>query len=278
MNEILMNQKFMLVFDLDGTLLSSKQTILKNTKAMLNYLSSKGHIITLASGRPSRSIKKYMDDLNLQAPYICYNGSMIENPFDPSFKPYKKMISKDIIIDLLSHFPLEIFANIITEDETDQYYLKENQAFTYFFHPEEMRVHIGNLKENLKKDMMTLVIEVKDESSWDDIKDYLNKKYDDISLRVWLDAPRFGELFFYNVNKATSIAHLANLYNIDRSHIICFGDAMNDAPMMKYAGISFAMKNGAEELKRLSTYVTKEDHDNDGIYYALKEFFQIDEI
>ncbi len=275
MNNILDNQVFLLVFDLDGTLLTSEQTISPKTKGILQYLASLGNVITIASGRPPRSVKTYMDELDLKCPFICYNGTLIDNPYDGSFTPFRRWIPKEVVYDLLSHFGEDLFANMMIEDEFNQYYLKENKAYTYFFHPEDMNVHIGSIIDHLKGDVMTIVMEVKEEKSWKEIREYIDSKYEKLSVRVWLDAPRFGEFFFYDTNKATSIEWLANYYHIDRAHILAFGDAMNDAQMIQYAGVSFAMKNGAEELKRIAVQTTAFDHDHEGIYYALKDFFNI---
>jgi hydroxymethylpyrimidine pyrophosphatase-like HAD family hydrolase len=37
------------------------------------------------------------------------------------------------------------------------------------------------------------------------------------------------------------------------------------------------MKNGSPELKKYGTYITKYDNDHEGIYHALKEFFQLED-
>ena len=68
---------------------------------------------------------------------------------------------------------------------------------------------------------------------------------------------------------------LEKMYDIDRAHVICFGDALNDLQMIRMAGISFAMKNGVSELKQAATFITPYDNDHEGIYYALKDLFKI---
>jgi 5-amino-6-(5-phospho-D-ribitylamino)uracil phosphatase len=277
MKQILQHQRFLIVFDLDGTLLNREHQIEPKTKELIRRLSKMGNIITIASGRPSRSISVFAKELGISVPFIGYNGGAIDNPLDPSFIPFRKFISKDVILGFLRHFGEESFVNLMLEDETDQYYLKDNDSYVNFFHPEGMKLHIGSVIDNLDKDMRTCVLQIKDPSRKDEFKSYLESLDSNMSIRWWMDTHDFGEFFFYDNNKATSIKKLADYYHIDKPHIICFGDAMNDFQMLRSAGISFAMCNGDDELKKAATYVTKYDNCHEGIYHALNELFEIDE-
>lgn len=275
MNELLKNQRFLLVFDLDGTLLSSEKTILPKTKSLLQELVSYGNVVSIASGRPSRSIYEYSNQLGLKGPFIAYNGAEIENPYDSDFKPFRKPISKDVILDFLSHFGEDSFKNIMIEDDKVQLYLHENEEYVNFFHPDGMIVRIGSILKNLEKDMMTCVIQVKDPDRREEMVRYVNDHYENMSIRFWRDSDCFGEFYFYDTNKATSVMKLAGMYSIDRAHVISFGDALNDLQMITAAGISFAMKNGDSELKKAATFITPYDNDHEGIYYALLDLFKI---
>ena len=60
-----------------------------------------------------------------------------------------------------------------------------------------------------------------------------------------------------------------NHVGISRENCIAIGDGPNDLQMMEYAGISVAMGNAREEVKRLADMVT--DHiDEDGILHAFE--------
>lgn len=275
MNTILDNQIFLIALDLDGTLLTSEKTISPLTKSILQMLASMGNVITVASGRASRSIVEIYETLGIRGPFIGYNGSLIDNPFDQSFVPFRRMMKKEVLLDFISHFGEDAFANIVIEDGYDQYYLRKNEKYVNFFHPEGMNLHYGSILKNLDRDVMTCVIEVKDIHQKQEMTEYVNLHVENMSIRWWFNSNTFGEFYFYDTNKMTSIYRLASYYHIDRAHIIAFGDAPNDLQMIKGAGISFAMKNGAPQLKEAATYVTEYDNDHDGIYYALKKFFQL---
>lgn len=267
------SNKYLIALDLDGTLLNSEQIISNNTKDYLNYLSLKGNIVTIASGRPPRSIKRYYEKLGLNGPFISYNGSYVKNNFDIDNYILKKTIKKEYIVDFILRFEKDYLENVMIEDDYNQYYLKENKEYTFFFHPSEMKVFIGDVKNEIKEDKLTFVFETKDTKNNDLISNYVESHYENIGIRYWYDAPNFGEFYFKDTNKGTSLLSLAKYYGIDPSHIIAFGDAMNDFYMLKSAGVSFAMKNGAKDLQKIATHITEFDNNHEGVYIELKKFF-----
>ena len=271
--EIFRNQRFLFVFDLDGTLLNSKQEISPLTAKVLHELQKLGNIVTIASGRPKRAIYPYYHALGLTGPFICYNGAMITNPDVEGFEETHYWIPKDVIHRFFRDYPEESFVNYMIEDETDQFYFRKNDAYTYFFHPEGMKIHLGKANDIIDKDVMTCVIQGKDTSRNKELEDYVEKNFPEFGLRFWMDSPRFGEFYHRNHNKSTGIDELVRHYHLDRAHVIAFGDAMNDAQMLSRAGISFAMTNGAEPLKHQATYVTRLDNDHDGIADSLLDLF-----
>jgi|GEM_PF-315119 len=271
--EVFSNQHFLFVFDLDGTLLNEKKTIEPKTKALLRLLSSYGNVVSIASGRPIRAILPYYQDLGLKGPVVAYNGAEIANPGDPAFPAERTYIRRTSLVGLLNAVGEGRLENVMTEDDTRQYNLRPNHAYDFFFHPEGMELHIGSIVENLSHDVLTAVLKLQDLSQQALVRDALEQIDPSLGIRFWYDAPLFGELFHYSVNKSTGIGRLASLYHIDSEHVFAFGDALNDWEMLKNAGVSFAMKNGAPQLKQMASYTTLEDNDHEGIYRTLVSFF-----
>ena len=78
-----------------------------------------------------------------------------------------------------------------------------------------------------------------------------------------------GEIGINGINKATGMERYLNHVGISRENCIAIGDGPNDLQMMEYAGISVAMGNARDEVKRLADMVT--DHiDEDGILHAFE--------
>ena len=68
------------VIDLDGTLLDSSKNISKETVRTLRSASEMGLRILLATGRSLKASERYIEELGLSHPLICYNGSCVYDP------------------------------------------------------------------------------------------------------------------------------------------------------------------------------------------------------
>lgn len=265
------NQKFLIVLDLDGTLLTSDKHISPKTKACLTRLSMEGHVVAMASGRPPRAIRPFYDELGLDAPMVGYNGAIIVNPHENKTLFEKRFPLSDIQ-RFLDQFPLSMFNNIEAEYGNEMFFLEKEHEYEDYFHVEGMDRHYGPFRDTLREDVNAFIIDVKEPDDRAKIDEaFVPGK--DMGLRFWYDSEHIGEFCFYNVNKATAIQSLQKAYDIDRAHVIAFGDADNDVEMLGHAGISFAMKNGSEHLRKVATYVTPEDNDHDGIAAALERIF-----
>ena len=265
---------YLVVLDLDGTLLTSKNTISDKTRDIIIHLTSLGVKFILASGRPLRAIKPYYDLLNLNTPIIALNGAFITDPKDSSFKDEIRKLDHNFVSDFLNEFDESNFSNIAIENGTDIYFLTHDIIYENYFHASDVKVHYGNLKEACKSDVDSLIVYLKRLKNPSVYRDFV-RKYNDLDMRQWSDAPRVMEVFYKSTNKFTSILKTAEKLHIKRENIIAFGDAMNDINMIRGAGVSFAMKNGDPELQKNATFITPYDNDNDGIYYSLKKFFEL---
>ena len=83
--------------------------------------------------------------------------------------------------------------------------------------------------------------------------------------------PYFLEFFNKDSNKGLALDRLAKHLGIKKEEIITMGDAMNDFPMIEYAGMGIAMGNAVPEIKEIAKYVT-DTNDNDGVAKAIEKF------
>lgn len=77
-----------------------------------------------------------------------------------------------------------------------------------------------------------------------------------------------GELIPREVDKGKAMALICRRLGAAPEDTVAFGDSMNDAPILRRAGLSVAMGNACEELKALADAVC-EDVDHDGVYHEL---------
>ncbi len=77
-----------------------------------------------------------------------------------------------------------------------------------------------------------------------------------------------GEIIPKCVDKGRGIELVCRRFGASPAVAVAFGDSMNDAAMLKRAGVSVAMGNACGELKALADVVC-EDVAHDGVYLEL---------
>lgn len=78
---ILLNRKYLIALDLDGTLLTDDKKIALPSKQIIQTLIDQGHIVVIATGRSNRMSILYYRELGLTTPMIklqwCFPSSSI---------------------------------------------------------------------------------------------------------------------------------------------------------------------------------------------------------
>lgn len=87
-------------------------------------------------------------------------------------------------------------------------------------------------------------------------------------LTVVQTAPFYLEVIPKRINKGQGILDICSALDIRPEAVIAFGDAANDIPMLKAAGMGVAMGNAAQAVKDAANLVTRSNND-DGIACAL---------
>jgi len=84
------------------------------------------------------------------------------------------------------------------------------------------------------------------------------------------DAVHLMEIFNAETNKWTAIAALADQRGIDHEHVAAIGDEINDAAMIRHAGLGIAMGNAIDPIKQIADRVTLEQS-QDGVAHAIEQ-------
>lgn len=264
--------KLLIALDMDGTLLNDKKKISFRTRKYLQKLQKQGHIIALASGRPSRALFPYYNKLKLNSPLICYNGAYVFDPHDDTFKGECLKFPREIIKDLYLTLKETSINNIMCENDTDIWLDKKDLYLAKFFWYEGTNMHYGELDKTLQNDPMTLIIQLKSLENQKNVIDAI-KKYPELGVRFWGTSP-YCEIHFKKINKGAGVNYIANQYHIKKDNIIVFGDEDNDVDLFPSGGISVAMKNSHDDIKKYANMVSLKDNNHDGVYYTLKKIIK----
>ncbi len=266
----MLNQKYLIALDLDGTLLNDKKEISFLTKKYLQRLNKSGVNIVLCSGRAPRTMMKYYKELKLNSPMISYNGALTFNPKDSNFNKIEYKFDHNKLKDVYS--VLNDYVELTMCETKDTIYTDKEDEFLFtFFQRNNMNV-IDNI-DTLNEDTFTYVIKLKEENdnieARNKIQNLVAQHTKNYNLRYW-HTSNYGEFSINNINKAEAVKNLAKQLNIDEKNVFVFGDAGNDLELLSSFENSFLMKNGIDELKDKVNNITQKDNNHNGIYYELK--------
>ncbi|KAG0306808.1 hypothetical protein BGZ98_001673 [Dissophora globulifera] len=82
----------------------------------------------------------------------------------------------------------------------------------------------------------------------------------------------FLEIAAAGVNKGLGLQKYCEANRIPRENVVAFGDLLNDAEMLQYAGLGLCMGNGHESVKRLADRVIETNAD-DGVAKEIESWF-----
>ncbi|HCX64554.1 MAG TPA: hypothetical protein DHN33_05025 [Eubacteriaceae bacterium] len=262
----------MLAIDIDGTLIDfEQQNITSKVKDAVFKAKEKGVYVVLISGRNYYSMKRYLEDLEIEEYGITTNGGLVLD-----LKTKKRIIENDldreIAIDVLKEIEknqvsYSIFAGLHIyaphkhrEDPTIKFLAKEKDNVKY------IESGMTFVEENtINKYMFVGKDRVLDAMH----KTITSKHGDDVNVEYGFE--HHMEVYPKSMNKGIALRGLADELDIDMKHVMAIGDAENDISMLKAAGIGVAMGNAIKEVKDYADYVTKGIAE-DGVAHAIEKY------
>lgn len=262
-------EKYLIAFDMDGTLLNSQKEITPRSKELVRQLIAEGNDVTIATGRPDRVVIPYYVELGMNGPLVSYNGAKVVKPNDPSFPAFRKMIPASVIRSFLTSFGYDKIDKIMAESDTTIYLNKHDPDLDGFYHPEGMRTVVGNVAENIQEGSYILIIGMPNHD-WDERLVKCAFSYPGLGIRFWGGVEsRFSEMYYLDVSKTSGLTVAMEDLHMDKDHVIVIGDADNDVDMLTHFPHSIAMVNGEKQVKLRASAVSDFDNDHDGAALAV---------
>lgn len=248
----------MILFDLDGTLLTSCNIVSTVTANILKVCKLKGYYIGFITAR-SRS-KKNLALLNgLPYDFIAfYNGAKIfarNHLIESNELPYKQAT---MMLQKLN----EDFPNMIIDVHQEPWIY--SNICSSIRHIESDNRKICSLSKLPKCNVQRIRLK------------------SGFLMSIPLQNYMFSESIFYytafgdaiivhkNANKGHATQIASNFFDIPLKEMIAFGDDINDIDMIKIVGTGVAMGNAIPILKETAVYIT-ETNDKDGIANWIKK-------
>jgi hypothetical protein len=259
----------MIVSDMDGTLLNSKEEVSHLFFKQFNKLHELGIHFVAASGRQYNSIAQKLHPIKNLITIVGENGGVIKRKNKTlllqTFNPQK-------VVELIPALRNIKNTSIILCGEDSAFIESEDQNFISMFQ-EYYTAH------KIVKDLTTIphktpIIKIalyhpvsSEQFIYSSVKRFEDAFLLKISGKNWLDISNPTS------NKGTAIQFLQKEMNITSEQTMVFGDYLNDLEMLEAAFYSYAMKNAHEDVKKTARFIT-ESHNNFGVEKVLNQVIE----
>lgn len=269
----------MLVTDFDNTLLRTDHTILDETWKTIKEFERRGGKFVICTGRMLSTVLITVKPFDLHGEIIAFQGGVVAD-LDTGEILLKKYVDHNDAMSLLKE--LEKAGYYIQVYSDGDYFVnrftKRTQRY-YEANAHLMPIVIGENvcnyveKNNLKLDKIVFGIDDDGLVIYDEVQPVMSA----------FSAKYAGKLVFNSSNtllieavsegctKGEAVEFVANRNGIKQEEVICMGDALNDASMIKWAGLGVAVGNATDDLKELADEVTV-SCDEDAVGYIIKKY------
>lgn len=248
----------LVVSDVDGTLLTKDKTLTDGAKNAVRRLSDAGIGFTITSSRPTLGMRFLIEPLEITLPIGAFNGSAI---VDPQLNPIEQRLIPAAAVraslDVLDEFGVDIWLF------TSRQWLTRNPDGEYV--PSERRAIradptvVGDFAPYLQA-----ACKIVGASS-----DAALLQRCEVAMQQALGAQATAvrsQTYYLDItppgrNKGTFVQAMARRLAISTDAVATIGDMENDLAMFRASGLSIAMGNATDDVKKQATYVTTSNED-----------------
>jgi Cof subfamily protein (haloacid dehalogenase superfamily) len=271
----------LVVFDLDGTLLSADHRISDFTAETLKLLTSNNIAYTVATGRNLHSAQEIIAGHGFLLPHIYINGVIVWDPGSESLSlgNFLSNAEAEHVIRAAISENVTPFVHCVTDDHKHFIYHPpvqhefEKRLQDMFF--SRLSANVLPLSEMPAKSQITNVsmlgsslkisaieLNIADELH---LVSYSGMAMESKDLK-WLD------IHHSQASKGNALKQLGSSLGVSR--VLCFGDSDNDLSMFAMADEAYAPANAKDEVKAASTAVIGH-HNEEGIALFLRQRFNL---
>jgi Cof subfamily protein (haloacid dehalogenase superfamily) len=266
-----MSRISLVVSDVDGTLLPKDKILTEASKEAVRKLHAAGIGFTIVSSRPTIGMGFLIEPLAISLPIGAFNGSAI---VDAHLKPIEQHLippaTAQRSIDVLVEFGADIW--LFTNDQ----WLTRNPDGEYVSHEKLAIKHDPVIVTDFAP-YLTGACKIVGASSDAAL---LQRCEAAMQQAVGAEATAVRSQTYYldvtppGHDKGTFVAAMAKRLGISTDAVATIGDMQNDLAMFATSGVSFAMGNATDDVKKHATHVT-DSNERDGFAAAMKTVLKL---
>lgn len=267
----------LIALDLDDTLLKDDLTISSYTVSILQKAVEKGIYVLICSGRPASACLPYVRRLDIAGNpkgrfLIAQTGASILD-----LHTRQEIFSCLTDGNILKHvyreaksmgLSCEVYKESTIFVPYEDFWTERDKNLTNL----NMEV-VADYEAFLEKGFPKIVIPGNPEDIQRLQSDLMTKLGDVCAIVT--SKPSLLEIQTKESGKGESLLWLCDYLKLDHNNIMAFGDSMNDETMIQTAGLSVAMVNGKDDIKKQARYVTEFTNDGDGVARFIEKFVEL---
>ena len=264
--------------DMDGTLLDPKgQLDLPRLEKILDKLDQCDIRFVIATGNEVHRMRQLLGHLADRVVLVVANGARI---FENNELIQAQTWDDAMVDKALAHFKGRECQDQFVVTAMNGGFVKKGTVFTEldkFMTPEmiEKLYQRMNFVDEFDSSLFGGVLKmsmVVGEERLDSVLQEINDLFDG-HVRAVSSGYGCIDILQDGIHKAWGLVELLKRWNLKPEQIMAFGDSENDIEMLELAGISYAMENAEESVKRVATKVAPANSQA-GVYKVLENWLE----
>lgn len=256
----------LILTDLDGTYLFDDHHISQENRTAVRYFMDNGGLFTVATGRSKAGMEHFFPELEINAPAILYNGSVIYD-FDRKAGVLDTCVGQDgfeLCKALETAFPdagIEVYASHTP-------FVAQDSLWT--------RLHFANVKmpwnpcapEHIPQPWLSLVL-TGAEDRLPAVAEFIQRQFPG-QFFIQYSSAHMLEVMHPEANKGAAARHLWELLDIRPENVYVAGDGPNDLQLLKSAFHSCAPADACPQILSIARHILPE-YKNHAIAHLISE-------
>ncbi len=258
----------LVIADVDGTLVTPDKAITERAMIAVRKLAEANIAFVITSGRPPRGMAMLAEPLGLRTPIAGFNGGALVSP-DMCSVELKGVAPKLVPAILRTLLDRGLDPWIY---QWDEWFLRDPHAphadreqRTVQFPP-----IVTHDLESRVMGVVKIVGVTDDRSLMEACEGEMRDRFGDL-VSVARSQPHYLDITHPKANKGEILRHLSRELGIPHEAVATIGDMPNDVLMFALSGLSIALGQASDEVKRAARRVTK-SNTQDGFAEAMERY------
>ncbi|SDC78168.1 hypothetical protein SAMN02799630_01471 [Paenibacillus sp. UNCCL117] len=248
---------YLLVTDMDGTLLDKGKEISRENQEAIERFVRLGGRFTVATGRIVGPAGHFVRQLPVNAPAILYNGAMIYDygRAEPLHQTTLPKAGAEALRDVLEAFP-GIGAEVYVQGEPYPYTIRDNAMTARHRSIEQFPLQAAREVTDIPANWLKILF------AWEPAElDTASESMVELTRHAGIEWVRSDDRYFemlpQGATKGDALELLLGLAGVKPGKCIAMGDHLNDLEMIRRAGIGVAVGNAHPLLLEAADHVCK---------------------